>query len=106
MKRSFVLAVSLILALSLNAVAQRPNDAAVAGAVVDRQGRPAPGLTVFLVAQQGRSAPSTTDRYGRFFFANIPPGQIYYLEIYWGRDLMYRQQIRVDRDTNLGAIRL
>jgi hypothetical protein len=92
--------------LAAGAYAQ-PRSASLGGAVIDRQGRPVPGLTVSVVSMQsGRSAPRVTDQAGQFLFANIPAGQSYYLEIYWGRQLMYRTRVLLARDTNLGVIRL
>jgi len=105
MKKNLSLVLLLIQAVCLSALAQRPRVAAVTGVVVDRQGRPTPGLAVFLVSQ-GRSAPRTTDRYGKFLFTDVPAGQQYFVEVYWGRDLMYRKPIVVQADTNLGVLRL
>ena len=107
MKKHFSLVLLLVIVICLTAAAQRQGGGvAVSGLVVDRQERPAPGLAVFLVCQQGKNGPSITDRYGHFLFTNIPSGQSYFIEVYWGRDLMYRQPIRVNADTNLGTIRL
>jgi len=106
MKKNLWLVLLGMLVVCLSATAQRPRGAAVTGVVVDRQERPAPGLAVFLVGPQGRSAPRTTDRYGKFLFTDVPSGQGYFIEVYWGRDLMYRKPIAVQADTNLGVLRL
>ena len=106
MLKKYAVALFLILALGAAAEAQKANGAVVTGTVVDRQGRQAPGLMVFLVTQHARTGPVTSDRNGQFFFTRVPLGQVYYVEVYWGKDLMYRKPVKVDRDTNLGVIRL
>lgn len=60
-------------------------------------GGPVPGVTVFLVHPiLGRSAPSQTDIYGRFGWSAIPLRQEpYYVEIYWGQQIVYRQMVGV-----------
>ena len=59
-----------------------------------------PGVTVYLVNPMvGRSHPEITDLYGRFSFESVPhtpDGQNwYYVEIYWGRDLIYRRAVQI-----------
>ena len=58
---------------------------------------PAPGLTVFLIHPVlGRSAPSYSDAYGRFGWMAIPlRPEPYYVEVYWGQNLIYRQAVRI-----------
>lgn len=67
-----------------------------------------PGVTVFLVHQVlGRSAPSISDVYGRFGWSAIPVRpEPYFLEIYWGQTIIYRQQIGVFGPTMLPMIYL
>jgi hypothetical protein len=67
---------------------------------------PAPGLTVFLVHQFiGRSAPTFTDANGRFGWLAIPASaQPYFIEVYWGQQLIYRQPIQVRGPTLLPTI--
>jgi hypothetical protein len=58
---------------------------------------PAPGLTVPLWHPAlGRSAPAVTDAYGRFLFYGTPimPAP-YYIEVYWGYQLIYRATVPV-----------
>lgn len=58
---------------------------------------PAPGLTIFLIHEVlGRSAPSFSDGSGRFGWIAIPVRlEPYYIEVYWGTNLVYRQPIYV-----------
>lgn len=58
---------------------------------------PAPGLMISLVhPQYGRSAPVFTDNYGNFVMSNIPiSGTPYYIEVYWGQNLIYRNMVAV-----------
>jgi hypothetical protein len=66
------------------------------GYVFNELNRPVPGLTVSIVnAQAGRSAPSVTDSTGHYYFPNVPISGLYYLEVYWGRDLLYRTSIQI-----------
>jgi hypothetical protein len=105
MKKFLILVALLVLVMCITAAAQ-PRTAAVNGFVVDRQQRPVPGLSIVLVSQKWRSTPVTTNKSGRFVFTNITSGQGYFIEVYWGRDLMYRQPVTVKADTDLGVIRL
>ncbi len=60
-------------------------------------GLPAPGLLISLVHPElGRSAPVYTDRNGNFTMANIPIMENpYYIEIYWGQRLIYRNSVLI-----------
>ena len=81
----------------------------VQGQVLSRNiNGPVPGLTVFLVHEfLGRSAPSYTDAYGRFGWTAIPVrSEPYFLEIYWGQNLVYRQPVAVTAPVSLPAIQL
>lgn len=60
-------------------------------------GQAAPGLMVsFVHPQLGRSAPAYTDMYGNFMMFNIPvmPNP-YFIEVYWGANLIYRNTVQV-----------
>ncbi len=110
--RVLLLSALLCTALSLqtNESAAQPAPAIavpVQGQVVSSQG-PVPGVTVFLVHQVlGRSAPSYTDLYGRFGWSAIPVRpEPYFLEIYWGPRLIYRQPILVSGPLALPPIHL
>ncbi len=71
----------------------------VQGSLIARNtSTPAPGLTVFLIHPVlGRSAPSFSDVYGRFGWMAIPVRpEPYYVEVYWGKNLIYRQAVRIN----------
>lgn len=59
---------------------------------------PAPGMTVSLVHPVlGRSAPAISDNFGTFTLRGIPiRSDAYYLEVYWGNQLINRQSIIVN----------
>jgi hypothetical protein len=87
-----------LLAAALPALAQLPF-APVQGQLVDgRSGQFAPGLTVSLIHPVlGRSAPVMSDGVGRFGWNAIPiRPEPYFLEVYWGTNLIFRQQIWVN----------
>ncbi len=104
---------SIILGLCLSLIFFDAGDAqvrrgAVTGTILNRGNQPIPGLNVYLVhPKEGRSSPRRTDNWGRFSFLDVPiRSDPYYLEVYWGKDLMYRNTVIVDRDKNLGNITL
>ena len=70
------------------------------GVVQTSDGTPIPGLIVSLVHPTvGRSSRIVTDQEGVFRLRNVPRiSEPYYLEIYWGTDLIYRSQQQVDGD--------
>jgi hypothetical protein len=103
-----VLGLALSLALAPVAIAQSPV-APVGGVILDnRTGIGAPGLTASLIhSQLGRSAPTLTDADGHFGWSAIPVrSEPYYLEIYWGKNLIYRQQVLVQGPVRLPPLRL
>lgn len=71
--------------------------APVQGQVVSRASTPIPGLAVYLVHPAlGRSAPTFTDMYGRFGWTMIPlKSDPYYIEVYWGNRVVYRNTVSV-----------
>ena len=73
------------------------NEAAVFGTVTNRYNQPVPGVTVSLLHPQlGRSSPSVTDSYGRYSIYSIPTHSVpYYIEVYWGSQLIYRTSVQV-----------
>lgn len=58
---------------------------------------PIPGLTVSLVHPVlGRSVPVVSNQFGQFFFYNIPfRNEPYYIEVYWGSELIFRSILNV-----------
>ena len=110
--RTILLSLLLVLVWALvpfHSQAQHLGYAPVRGQVIDsRTGRPAPGLTVSLVHPRlGRSAPAYTDRNGVFAWNAIPMRhEPYYMEIYWGRNLIYRQALLVTGPLLLPPIHL
>jgi hypothetical protein len=103
-------ALALALSLFLAPQARAQNSVApVAGVILDnRSGTGAPGLTAYLIHPVlGRSAPTLTDADGHFGWAAIPMrSEPYYLEIYWGKNLIYRQQLVVPGPVRLPPLRL
>jgi hypothetical protein len=87
----------LLIAPLHNRVSAQTPSATVAGTILNQQNLPIPGLAVYLVHPVvGRSYPSYTDNYGRCIFYNVPLRQDpYYLEIYWGKQLLYRNTVIV-----------
>jgi hypothetical protein len=70
----------------------------VHGQLLSRSSGPVPGCTSYLVHERlGRSTPSRTDNYGHFGWTAIPVRpEPYYLEMYWGNKLIYRNQVLVN----------
>jgi hypothetical protein len=61
------------------------------GQVVSQTRGPLSGITVSLVHPTlGRSTPVFSQSNGYYFFASVPSGQTYYIEAYWGSNLLYR----------------
>ena len=92
----------IVFVLSLASPLLFANQAAVQGQIIAQSNNlPVPGLTVSLVhAMLGRSAPSVTDVAGRFLFYGIPIMPTpYYIEIYWGNQLIYSSPISVSNHT-------
>lgn len=75
------------------------------GIVVDESGKGIPGLTVSLARPGSRSKPSITDSLGHYSFPNIP-AESYYIEIYWGTDLLYRKSISIQGSQTAEPIKL
>jgi hypothetical protein len=73
------------------APAQMPSPP-VSGIVASAQHGPIAGVTVSLVHPGiGRSSPAFTAPNGYYFFKNVSPqSQPYYIEAYWGNQLLFR----------------
>src|SRR6516165_9343061 len=64
---------------------------AIYGKVTSQTHGPVGGVTVSLVnTTLGRNTPAFTQPDGSYFFRNVPAGQTYYIEAYWGNKLLYR----------------
>lgn len=94
--KATLIGLSLVVLLTLAASASA-QATIVEGTVISQMNVPIPGLTVFLAHPVvGRSFPAVTDLWGRFIFFNVPVrNDPYYLEIYWGYQLMYREAVRI-----------
>ena len=71
----------------------------VQGVVTNAAQQPLPGVAVSLVHPVlGRSTPSFTNEWGQYVLWNVPPHPApYFMEVYWGQRLIYRQQLNVFR---------
>jgi len=105
----FLAALAFLAFYSQHSNAQEFGFAPVQGQILDgRTGRPAPGLMVSLVHPVlGRSAPAYTGPNGQFGWGAIPirPEQ-YFLEVYWGPKLIFRQPLMVRGYVLLPPLRL
>jgi hypothetical protein len=64
---------------------------AIYGQVISQSRGPVAGITVSLMnPTYGRSTPVFSQQNGFYSFVNVPPGQSYYIEAYWGTTLLYR----------------
>jgi hypothetical protein len=99
---------ALALAFTANHAQAMGQAAPVQGQLLSRSHGAVPGVTAYLVHPVlGRSAPSYTDLYGRFGWGAIPiRPEAYFLEIYWGQNLFYRQPIVVHGPLRLAPIYL
>ena len=96
-RRALLAAAAACALPSARAQVFRDTSVPVHGQLLSRSQGPVPGCTIYLVHQAlGRSAPSRTDSYGRFGWSAIPVRpEPYYLEMYWGSNLIYRSQLLV-----------
>jgi len=85
---------AILLLLTQTAWAQ---GVSVYGSVTNAYSQPVPGVVVSLFHPvYGRSSPSYTDGWGRYAIHAVPPDQApYYIEVYWGNQLIYRDPIQV-----------
>jgi hypothetical protein len=104
----FALSFTLGLYPFLNAQAAQTPSTFIQGHLCSQAmaGAPAPGLLVSLVHPElGRSAPVYTDRFGNFSMGNIPIlNTPYYMEVYWGQRLIYRNMISITGPVQLPNI--
>jgi hypothetical protein len=93
----FIAVVASLIYCSLGIAHAQMMPTAYVDGYVMRSGQNMPGLTVSLVHPMvGRSSPSYTDAYGHYYFSNVPlQPDAYYLEVYWGTQLLFRNTILV-----------
>ncbi len=85
-------------AASPGPAAAQPGGLGIEGIVKDQTQRPLEAVTVELVHPVvGRSAPRFTDTMGRYEIRGVPRAGEYFLELYWGERLVYRQPVIIDR---------
>lgn len=67
----------------------------VSGLILNPDRVSVPGAIVSVVSTQNRQKPVFSDNQGRFTF-RVPVGQPanWYVEIYWNKDLMFRNELR------------
>jgi hypothetical protein len=71
------------------------------GQIVNHAGQPLPGCIVFIASPEYRTPPAITDSSGDFQITMPLVGtEEYFVEVYWGRRLMYRKPLPVP---NLGT---
>jgi hypothetical protein len=107
-KASIVIAILLVILLG-GVTSTFGQNGAVQGVILKaKTNQPIPGLTVSLIHRiLGRSASSFTDAFGHYAIFGIPPhSEPYYLEVYWGRTLVYRTPVSVTGPVELHPIKL
>jgi hypothetical protein len=68
----------------------------IQGQIVNHAGQPLPGCIVFVASPEYRTPPAITDSSGNFqIIMPLIGTEEYFVEIYWGRRLMYRKPLRV-----------
>ncbi len=105
MKKALKIITGVTLSLLFSHIASADS---LQGKVVNEMNRGVPGLTVSLVHLKiGRSSPVITDSSGHFSFPNVPPQpDVYYLEVYWGRDLLYSKPVKIQGNMTYDPIML
>jgi hypothetical protein len=83
--------ISLLAALIALAGIRAQTTPPIYGQVISQSRGPVAGITVSLIHPTlGRSTPVFSQPNGYYFFSNVPMGQTYYIEAYWGNTLLYR----------------
>jgi hypothetical protein len=68
----------------------------IQGQISNRAGQPLPGCIVFIASAEYRTPPAITDSSGDFqIIAPLAGTEEYFVEVYWGRRLMYRKPLRI-----------
>ena len=87
----FFIGLTAVLALVQNPIVRAQLSPPIYGQVISQSRGPVGGVTVSLVHPSlGRSTPVFSQQNGYYFFSNVPTGQTYYIEAYWGNTLLYR----------------
>jgi len=91
----FLFLLAVIASVELGTVHAQMPAPPISGQVISNQRGPAGGVTVSLVHPIiGRGAPVISAANGTYFFANVPPqSQPYFIEAYWGNQLLFRGQL-------------
>jgi hypothetical protein len=95
MRDSKILVLVTVLFLVCGTVRAQAPVPPIYGTVFSAQRGAIAGVTVSLVHPViGRSAPSFSGPTGAYFFTNIPPqSSPFYIEAYWGSQLLFRGQL-------------
>ena len=96
MKRSqFLILLAAMMLAAPGAVSAQMLAPPISGTVFSSQRGPLGGVTVSLVHPViGRSTPVFSAPNGTYFFVNIPPQpQPFFIEAYWGTQLLFRGQL-------------
>jgi len=98
---SLIIAAVLLVYFLIPMHAEAQPRVTISGTVTNKYNQPVPGVTVSLLHPQlGRSSSSITDSYGRYAIYGIPIHPVpYYIEVYWGSQLIYRSSVRIQRQT-------
>jgi len=100
-RKTILLIVFAIFAWSDMAVAE-----SVTGVVVDRSKNPVPNARVSIAHTEfGRQPTILTDQQGRFSQQILRPGE-YYVEVYWGIELVFRKKYKIEGNKNIGELKL
>ncbi len=93
-QRLHLLLLALLMLLAQSAWAQ---GVSIHGTVTNASGQAVPGIMVSLWHPVfRRSAPAYSDGWGRYVIFGVPPHPApYYIEAYWGDQLIYRAPIQV-----------
>jgi hypothetical protein len=90
MKRLLILLVAMMM-LTAWCTTRAQTGPPIYGQVISQSRGPIAGITISLLHPTlGRSIPVFSQPNGYYFFTNVPPGQTYYIEAYWGNNLLYR----------------
>ena len=90
--------IPLVLSIATTAWLQvaHAEEQTIQGQILDRAGQPLPGCVVFIASPEYRTPPAITDSAGAFqIIMPLAGTEEYFVEVYWGRRLMYRKPLRI-----------